>query len=307
MKWLENRVHYYSYVIYGFLYLAIFSFVGVFNLAFAQWNAEVLTTAEYWISTLTTSFTYIVAFQITVQLASDVMSQNHEDFIATEKEITKFGRTNVHSDFSDFIDEINWISKRDTWKTRITNKLIDLNNKASQRVLDELKGDPLHYSTKTKRFVYLKSQYEEQLTDKWIEENLRYKKLRYPTITPSEVVTGERKPYNSVKVIDNGVGAYAFTRRIGMLAIMIVINALMDALLFSGNPFDVVAIMMILFQIFMILVNIFSGWISGIDAFKKKKLNSVYIRRDLLVAYAGWRNTKQVDITKLKEVQNETN
>jgi hypothetical protein len=129
--------------------------------------------------------------------------------------------------------------------------------------------------------------------------------LRYPTITPSEVVTGERKPYNSIKVIDNSVGTYAFTRRVGSLGIMIIINALMEALFFTGNPFDVVAIMMILFQLFMIAVNIFSGWISGIDAFKKKKLNSVYIRRDLLVAYAGWRKDKTLEVPR--EVLNETN
>jgi hypothetical protein len=79
----------------------------------------------------------------------------------------------------------------------------------------------------------------------------------------------------------------------------------MNALNFVGNPFDVVAIMMIIFQLFMLLVNIFTGWITGIDAFKKKKLNSVYIRRDILVAYAGWRKDKQVDITKLQEAARE--
>ena len=106
-------------------------------------------------------------------------------------------------------------------------------------------------------------------------------------------------------MIDNSVGTYAFTRRVGMLGVMIIINALMEALFFTGNPFDVVAILLILFQIFMIFVNIFSGWVSGIDAFKKKRLNSAYIRRDLLVAYAGWRTTKTINVPK--EVPNETN
>ena len=134
---------------------------------------------------------------------------------------------------------------------------------------------------------------------------MRYKKTRYPHITPSEVVTGERKPYNSIKVIDNSVGSYAFKRRIGTLIITIFIAGIMNALNFVGNPFDVVAMMLIVFQLFMLLVNIFTGWITGIDAFKKKKLNSVYIRRDLLVAYAGWRKNKQVDIAKLQEVARE--
>jgi hypothetical protein len=111
---LQSGINGYSYIIYAFLYLFVFAFVGVFNLAFAQWDPEVLTTAEYWITTMTTSFAYVMGFQITVHLASDIMTERHEDYIATEKEITKFGRTNVHPDFSDFIDEVNWISKRDT-------------------------------------------------------------------------------------------------------------------------------------------------------------------------------------------------
>ena len=44
---------------------------------------------------------------VTVRLSSDVMSERHEDYVATEREIAKFGRTNVHPDFSDFIDEVN--------------------------------------------------------------------------------------------------------------------------------------------------------------------------------------------------------
>jgi hypothetical protein len=44
---LQSGINAYSYVIYAFLYLFVFAFVGVFNLAFAQWDPEVLTTAEY--------------------------------------------------------------------------------------------------------------------------------------------------------------------------------------------------------------------------------------------------------------------
>lgn len=297
------------------MYLAIFAFVGVFNLAFAQWDPEILTTAEYWISTLTTSFTYVMAFQITVNLAADIMSESNEEFNQLETEIRKFGRTNVHPDFSDFIHSVNWISKRDTWKTMVMNELIEINDKVSQSMLDEIKADdPTKQSTKTREYLYKKARLEEQLTDEWIEANLRYKKIRYPVITPNEVITGEKKPYNTTKVIDNSVGMFALTRRVGMLGVMVVINGLMEALIFTGNPFNVATLMLILFQIFMVFVNIFSGWVAGIDGFRKKRLNSAYIRRDLLVAYAGWRKNKDAKIDldfttpkQLKEVQNETN
>lgn len=104
-----------------------------------------------------------MAFMVTVRLASDVMSETHEEYINTEKEITKFGRTNVHEDFSDFVDQVNWVSKRDTWKSKITNKLIDLNNRVRQKTLNELKTG--NHSEKTKKYLRLKALYEEQLTD----------------------------------------------------------------------------------------------------------------------------------------------
>jgi hypothetical protein len=63
---------------------------------------------------MTTSFAYVMAFQITVHLASDILTERHVEYNDTEREITKFGRTNVHPDFTEFIDEVNWISKRDT-------------------------------------------------------------------------------------------------------------------------------------------------------------------------------------------------
>ena len=189
------------------------------------------------------------------------------------------------------------------------NELIEINDKVSQSMLDEIKAGPEHQSDKTKQYLFRKARLEEQLTDEWIEENLRYKKIRYPVITPNEVITGEKKPYNTTKVIDNSVNVFALTRRIGTLGVMITINALMEALIFTGSPFDTATLMLILFQIFMVFVNIFSGWVAGIDGFRKKRLNSAYIRRDLLVSYAGWRKDKtakiDLDFTTPKQLKEE--
>ena len=51
---------------------------------------------------------------LTVRLATDIQMETHQEYIATEAEISKFARTNVHPDFNDFIDEVNWVSKRNT-------------------------------------------------------------------------------------------------------------------------------------------------------------------------------------------------
>jgi hypothetical protein len=127
-------------------------------------------------------------------------------------------------------------------------------------------------------------------------------KLEYPSLTPQEVVTGEKKPYNSLKVIDSDVTTYALTKRITTLAIMISINALMEALVLLDSPITLATITMVLFQIMMIMVNVFSGYMTGVEAFKRKRLNSMMIRRDVLVGYADWQN-KKLDLTKLKSTE----
>lgn len=108
-----------------------------------------------------------MAFQITVNLAADIMTETHEEFNQLETEIRKFGRTNVHPDFGDFIHNVNWISKRDTWKTMVMNELIEINDKVTQPMLDEIQAaDKSRYSEKTRHYLFRKARLEEQLTDK---------------------------------------------------------------------------------------------------------------------------------------------
>ena len=45
----------------------------------------------------------------------------------------------------------------------------------------------------TRWYMRKKRRLEQYLTDKWINENLKYKKLIYPRITVSEVLTGRMR------------------------------------------------------------------------------------------------------------------
>ena len=56
----------YNYIVYGAMYLVMFAFVGVFNFSVAKFNVSVLEDPAYWISTATTSLTYVFAFQVSI-------------------------------------------------------------------------------------------------------------------------------------------------------------------------------------------------------------------------------------------------
>jgi len=329
---MKTKSQYYSYVIYGLLYLALFAFVGVFNFAFADWDPGVLKTAQYWISTATTSGIYLVAFQLTVNLASDILVNNDPTYLAIKEDLDKQAVKGVSPNLRKFTDHLNFNSKRDVWETRINNKLTKLNNRTSEKTLSDsknpikliklnrrrakielkmqLKGKEsklnlfklnrinkrinllqdtaAQYRRKTRKFTRRLNLYNLQLTEDWIQQNLRYIRLTYPQITPQEIITGSVSPENKKRMIDDSVGSFALKRRMGMLVLMIAFNAAMEAVIFTDNPFDRQAIRMMIFQIFMVLVNIFSGWLAGIDGFRKKKLTALTTRRDLLVEFKLW-------------------
>ena len=299
-EWISERVHLYKYALYIVLYLLIFSAVGFFNLAIAELNTEVLLDPSYWVNTVWMSFLFALTFLVTVKWVNDWYMENHVDYLKITNSIKNDGINNVHDDFSDFIAAKNWHSKKETWKTKINNKLVTLNNKITAQMAQELKDGPEYYSKKTQKYIKLKTQYEELLSTKWIDENLKYKKIRYPHITPAEVITGEKKPNSTTRVVDNGVMGYAATRRFSVMFATIIMNALNTALIFIGNPFSVVILVTMIFHFLMIVVNIFTGYIAGVDAFHKKPLNSAHIRYNILIEYFGWHKNKPV-----KEVANE--
>ena len=165
--------------------------------------------------------------------------------------------------------------------------------------------DPSTHSRRTQQYLCKKKTYELWLTEEWINENLKYRSFSYPQITPSEIVTGSEKPVSRTRLIDNNIGGYALKRRLGIVIFMITITAIFEALTFTGSPFDIALWATLAFKLLLIAVNIFSGWLAGLDGFKKKKLNSAYIRQDLLVVYADWRETKS--FKKLEKIENEQN
>ena len=281
-----KRAFTFNYVIYGVVYLAIFVFVGVFNLAFAQWDMTALQSADYWFKTLSTSLTYVVSYQVAVNLSADIYTQTYPQYVSTLEEVERTVKTSLGPDFRTFITDYNFRSKRSMWETKISNKLTKLQKRTKQRVFDQMRLKPEdEWGKATHTYLRKKSALEEQLTDEWIIKNLPYVKLTYPQISQQEVATGEIKPPNKSKIIDSNVATYGLLKKVLILLGTITINAIFTAMILTGSPFDAAVAIQLIFQLLIIAVNIVSGFFTGVEAFKKKRLNSLYKRREILIEY----------------------
>lgn len=283
----------FNYVVYGFVYAALFTFVGVFNLAFAQWNMEALQSANYWFQTLSTSLTYIVAYQVAVNLSADIYTQTYPQYVSTLEEVERTVKTSLDSDFRPFITDYNFKSKREVWETKISNKLTKLQNRTKQNVFDQMRLKPEEeWKNNVRKYLRKKKNLELQLDPEWIEKNLPYIKVVYPHVSQQEVATGEVKPPNKTKLIDNNVMTYGLLKKVLLLTATIVINAIFTAMILTGTPFAAAVAIQLIFQIMIIMVNIVSGFFAGIDGFKKKRLNSLYKRREILIEYLSFKKKK---------------
>lgn len=275
----------YTYVIYLAVYLAIFASVGLLNFAILDWNPDALTSAEYWVKTATTSFTYFAAYQVTIGLSADIATNTDKLYNDTIAEIEKTALGKIDHRFNDFINDYNWRSKVQTWKETCQNELIKWQNKLPADVLSELRLKPEVWSKKTIKYVEKRDIIKEKMTNAWIDENLPFIKIIYPFITPQEVITGEEKPISRRRIVDNNVYSYKLGTRSITLITSVLLNAIINAVFFIGQPFNLAIITTIIVQLVFLAINILGGWVAGLDAFRRKRLNSAIKRREILIEY----------------------
>lgn len=285
----------YTYIIYAIVYIAIFASVGLLNFAILDWNPDALTSAEYWVKTATTSFTYFIAYQVTIGLSADIATNTDKLYNDTIAEIEKTALGKIDHRFNDFINEYNWRSKVQTWKELRQNDLVLWQNKLPADVLSELRLKPEQWSKKTIKYVQKRDAIKEKMSDAWINENLPFTKLIFPFITPQEVITGEEKPISRSRIVDNNVYSYKLGSRSITLITSVLLNAVINAVFFIGQPFNLSIITTIIIQLVFLAINILGGWIAGLDAFRRKRLNSAIKRREILIEYLSVLAKGQLD------------
>jgi len=285
VKPMKRRFNIISTGIYILGYLIVFASVGLLNLAVAGFDPAILATADYWFRTATNTITYIIAFQLTMNLAVDITMSNNKLYQETEAEIQKIGREQLDGTFTEFVSEYNFKNKRKTWIELITAKLISHNEKADNHILEQLRLNSDKWSKKTKQFMRLREKYNLQLTETWIKENLPFIRIVYPKITPSEVVSGENQANSKGRLIDTNIQTYKLGQRASNIGLSIALNALANAVFLTGQPFNTGVLAAIIVQLVLLFLNIFLGYGNGVKAFGERVLNAALTRREILVDY----------------------
>ena len=133
---------------------------------------------------------------------------------------------------------------------------------------------------------------KEKLDSEWIEENIDYRKIKYPDITPSEILTGERNN-STKKIIDNNAFKHIFKDRIPLIATTTTAQAFYHALniVQAVNPASI--IMGVIVQLTTIFINVGVGLNYGNTLFKKLDKNNLFTRKTYLMGYLKWKKTNK--------------
>lgn len=326
----------YDKVVYFMFYVAIFAFAGVINLAFVQWDWGSLLTPAYWFSTLSSTAIYLAAYQITVNLSADIATENSTQYQAIKTDLDKQTNRASYPDLRAFTNLKNKAAKEVAWQTQTQNKLTKLINRTPDKIkadadkpikiskmrqklgvleikptnwfrvrktrkikakIERILNTSQQYKIKTRKYLRKLKQLETQLTRDWMENYLPYTSVVYPSISPEEVLTGSASPKSKSKIVDDRVMLYGFSKRAFVLLAMVMLNAFFQSFVFADSPFNKAMATGLIVQLAFIVVNIAIGWITGIDAFKHKRLTSIQTRRELFTEFVEWRGGK-VEQTK---------
>lgn len=107
--------------------------------------------------------------------------------------LSKFTYLLTDKKFKDEIGVIDLENKISAWKTYKGIELEEFYSKQNYKMIEDMKKVEGERSTKTKKWLYHESKLKEQLTDEWINQNIKYVSIRYPRIYPRLIVHGGSK------------------------------------------------------------------------------------------------------------------
>lgn len=280
-----RKINIFQTAIYALGYILTFASIGLVNLAIAEWNPSVLETADYWFRVLTTTATYLLAYQLTMNLAADLSGSFNKLYNDTETEIQKIGREQIDGTFADFIADYNLKTKRSVWIAAKMTALATHNTKASDKVISELRLPEEKQGKATRKFLLKQADLKLKLTEPWIKENLPYVHIVYPIVSPAEVVSGVSVDSDKRRLINTDINTHNIRSRSIWLMASIVFNAALNSIILKDQPFNTALVAAIVFQLAILFFNILMGYINGVSAFKHRILNSALKRREILVEF----------------------
>jgi hypothetical protein len=254
-----------------FIYIAIVAILGLFQIFVFDTDWSEVRTANFWIEQGITSAMYFSAYLATAILRYTFLELREAEYNFLNGSIQKNRSKLIGNRFRTYINDIDFGNKKDTWKNKFQAKLENLLRKVPKKVAKELTQLPEDkWGWRTKRYKKKEDKFMLFLSDEWIENNLRFRRLKYPEITVSEIINGTMKYKAKRSMLNrNHLGKQIFSKLIFVFASMIA-SAIWSILVFKDiiNPLTIIG--MIIFTLAMLLSNILTGWFAGGVAHKSR-------------------------------------
>lgn len=289
MKW-------FNFLIYIVLFLMLFTLMGFIGYAQAGFKPEVLEDGKFWLETVSNSLSLAGVFTLSALFVRDYKKLKEKTYLDQLDRIDSAVITGVTFDFPDFVNEFNRKSKINTWKELYIIKLEKHNFKVKQEVLNNIRlheknGDPLN--DKALLWIQTKEELEERLTDTWIEDNIDYHRISYPSTSALEIKTGFKKP-RPKKFIDNNFLIHFIRDRWYWVLGNIMTTALFAAVTFQDAVWNMNTIIKLLILVVGSVLNLITGARYGSYLFKSLDVNNASFRESLLIEYREWRRVKAI-------------
>jgi hypothetical protein len=218
---------------------------------------------------------YFAAYLSTTLLRYNVLELKEPEYNALNNSIQKHRGKLIGNNFRTYINDIDFSNKKDTWKNKYQAKLENLTRKVRKKVsrqLTELPEDK--WSFWAKRYKKKEDRFKRYLADDWINSNLKFRRLKYPEITVSEVINGTMKYKARRSMINRNHLTKQLLGKLIFVFISMLATAIWSILVFTEfvNPLTIIG--MIIFTLAMLLVNILTGYFAGGIAHKLRVIST---------------------------------
>ena len=134
------------------------------------------------------------------------------------------------------------------------------------------------------RKIHKRERIEERLTPEWIDKHIDYIKIKHGSVTPGEIINGEKGTVTTQVINNNAVGDILKTRT-PLIMMNVAIQAVFNALVVIGAVSTIAMWLAIIVQLVTIFTNVAFGLNYGKVLFAKLDKNNLLNRKNFLMKY----------------------
>lgn len=267
------------------IYIAVLISLGIFNFFILSYNGVKLTFYSFWLPTLFGSLMYVGIYIATAVLRYSSRELNDEEYKKNEASIFKHRESIIGTDFREYINAIDFKNKRETWEQKITTKLANHQTLLTHRINNKLQNVPENkwgpivkwYSRREKRLQLY-------LTDEWIKNKLKYKRLIYPRLTVSEVINGRMRASTKSSMLNRNHLSKQIAAKMVFVLFSLVGSAIFATLAITPNPNWLNILIQLVGMLIYIVLNTTTGFLAGSRA-HMSRLDTSVERLEIIINY----------------------